>query len=93
MGNDIAVPSPMLGTWKKHRQNAVFSGETRVPGNAEPISPRVAASLREPMLGQINETQNGREEGNPSGRSIGQMVRWHHPGEDPDLLPRVTNIG
>jgi len=32
-------------------------------------------SLGEPML------LRGPEEGCPSGRTIGWMVRWHHPGE------------
>ena len=44
-------------------------------GKTEPIYPRVVASLGEPML------LRGPEEGCPSGRTIGQMVRWHHPGE------------
>jgi len=38
-------------------------------------SPRVTASLGEPML------LRGPEEGCPSGRTIGQIVRWHHPGK------------
>ena len=36
---------------------------------------------------------DGPEEGYLSGRSIGQMVRWHHPGEMRTYLPRVTSIG
>ena len=53
MGNNIAVTPhpPMLGRCKKQRQNADYSGKTWVTGKADPISPRVAASLGEPMLG------------------------------------------
>ena len=55
MGNTIAIhpppPHPMLGRWKKQKQNADYSGETWVAGMAELTSPRVAASLGEPMLG------------------------------------------
>jgi len=43
----------------------------------EPNYPRVAASLGEPML------LRGPEEGCPSGRTVGQLVRWDHPGEIP----------
>ena len=34
--------------------------------------------------------KDGPEEMCPSGRTIGQMVRWYHPGRDPDLLQRVA---
>ena len=60
------------------KQNTYYSGKTWVAGEAEPISPRVAASLGEDMLGV---TYGGPEEGCPSGRTKGQMVQWHHPGE------------
>ena len=64
-----------------------YCGKPWVAGKAEPISPRVAASLGEPMLGcNIGWTRRGC----PSGRTIGQMVRWYHPGRDPDLFPRVA---
>ena len=43
----------MLGRCKKQRQNADYSGETWVAGEAEP---RAAAFLGEPMLGVINVT-------------------------------------
>ena len=36
---------------KKQRQNADYSGKTWVAGKAEPISPILAPSLGEPMLG------------------------------------------
>ena len=42
MRNNIAAP--MLGTCKKQRQNADYSGETWVAGNTEPNSPGAAAS-------------------------------------------------
>ena len=51
MGNNIAAPTPMLGRCKKINKKTDYSGETWVAGKAEPISPRVAASLGEPMLG------------------------------------------
>ena len=50
MRNNIAVP-PCWVDVRNKRQNAYHSGETWVAGKAEPISPRVAASLGEPMLG------------------------------------------
>jgi len=65
----------LLGRYRKQKQNTDYGGKTWMAGKTEPISPRVAASLREPML------LRGPEEGCPSGRKIGQMVRWHHPGE------------
>ena len=76
MGNNIAKPFCWVDA--RNKENADYSGKTWVAGKAEPISPRVAASLGEPMPGV---TQDGPEEGCPSGRTIGQMVRWHHPGE------------
>ena len=77
MGNNIATYPPLLlGRYRKQKQNTDYGGKTWVAGKtAEPISPRVAASLGEPML------LRGPEEGCPFGRTIGQMVRWHHPGE------------
>ena len=50
MGNNNADP-PMLGRFEKQIKTLISSGETWVAGKAEPISPRVAASLGEPMLG------------------------------------------
>ena len=72
MGNNIAAPPPPPPL-QETETNADFSGEIWVAGKADPISPRVAASLGEPW--------DGPEEGCPSGRSFGQMVRRHHPGE------------
>jgi len=65
----------LLGRCRKQKQNADYAGKTWVAGKTEPISPRVAASLEEPML------LRGPEQGCPSGRTIGQMVRWHYLGE------------
>ena len=45
MGNN------MLDKCKKQRQNTDYSGKTWVAGKAEPIFPRVAVSLGEPILG------------------------------------------
>ena len=68
MGNNIATPHPLPFCW-------VDAGNRNKTLIMVAISPRVAASLGEPML------LRGPEEGSPSGRTIGQMVRWHHPGE------------
>ena len=71
-------------------KNTDCSGETWVEGKAEPISPRVAASLEEPMLGcNIGWTRKGMPFCEVN-RSDGTMApSWR----DPDLLPRVANIG
>ena len=58
MGNNIAAP-------QETETNPDYSGKTWVVGKAEPISPRVAASLGEPILGGH---KNGPEEGCPSER-------------------------
>jgi len=57
-----------------------------VASKADPISPRIGASLWEPLGCNIGLTK----EGCPSVRTIGQMARWYHPGRDPDLFPRVA---
>jgi len=76
MGDNIATsPLLLLERCRKLKQSTDYGGKTWVAGKTEPISPRVAASLGEPML------LGGPRERCPSGRTIGQMVRWHHPGE------------
>ena len=76
IGNNTASPPPLLlGRCRKQKQNTDYGGKTWVAGKTEPISPRVAASLWDPML------LKGPEEGCLSGRTIVQMVRWHHAGE------------
>ena len=91
MGNNNADPHPppppsMLGRCEK-QMNTDCSGETWVAGKAEPISPRVAASLGEPMLGcNIGWTRRGVPFWEVN-RSDGTMApSWR----DPDLLPRVV---
>ena len=77
----------MLGGHRKTMRKIDYCGKPWVAGKAEPISPRVAASLGEPMLGcNIGWTRRGV----PFWRTIGQMVRWYHPGRDLDLFPRVA---
>ena len=34
--------------------------------------------------------KDGPEEGCPSGKKIGQVAQWYHPGKDPDLFLRVA---
>ena len=70
-------------------QNTDYSGETWVAGKAESISPRVAVSLVEPILGDnIGWTRRGVPFWQVN-RSDGTMApSWR----DPDLLPRVANI-
>ena len=79
MDNNIATPPPPpFFFWVDggHRKkNTCDGGKTWVAGKTEPISPRVAAPLREPML------LRGPEEGCPSRRAIGHLVQWHYPGE------------
>ena len=83
MGNKIVA--------RKQKQNTNYNGEIWVAGKAEPISPRVAASLGEPMLGGQKMDQ---KRGCPSGRSIGSDGTLAPPSwRDPDLLRRVANIG
>ena len=85
MGNNIATPPPffLLDRCKKQKQNTDYSGNTWVSGKAEPISPRVAASLGEPMLGWTRRGVPFWE----VNRSDGTMApSWR----DPDLLPRVA---
>ena len=80
--------TPMLGGHKKTMRNIDCCGKPWVAERPEPISPRVAVSLGESMLGcNIGWTT---KEGCPFGRTIGRMVRWYHPGRDPDLFPRVV---
>ena len=64
-----------------------LEGKTWVAGKAEPISPRVAASLGEPMLrGNIGWARRGVPFWEIN-RSDGTMApSWR----DPDLLPRVA---
>ena len=51
---------PMLGGHRKTMRNIDYCGKPWVAGKAEPISPRVAASLGEPMLGcNIGWTRRG----------------------------------
>ena len=57
----------MLVRCRKQKQNTDYGGKTWVAGKTEPIFPRVAASLGEPML------LRGPEEGRPSVRTIGQI--------------------
>ena len=58
MGNNIAVRPCWVDA--RNEQNTDYSGETWVAGKAEPISPRVAVSLGEPMLGcNIGWTRRG----------------------------------
>ena len=85
----IYPPPPHAGWTQENNEKKIdCCGKPWMAGKAEPISPIVAASLGEPMLGTV--TEDGPEEGCPSGRTIDKMVRWYHPGRDPDLLPRVT---
>ena len=76
-------PTPILGRCKKRKkQNTDCGGETWVAGKAEPTSPRVAASLGEPMLGcNIGWTRRGvpiwevnRSDGTMAPAT---MVRWY----------------
>ena len=51
---------PMLGGHRKTMRKIDYCGKPWVAGKAEPISPRVAASLGEPMLGcNIGWTRRG----------------------------------
>ena len=85
MGNNNLDP-PMLGRCEK-QINTDCSGETWVAGKAETISPRVAASLGESMLGcNIGWTRRGVPFWEVN-RSDGTMApSWR----DLDLLPRVV---
>ena len=77
----------MLCRCEKQIKNTDCSGETWVAGKAERISPRVAASLGEPMLGcNIGWTRRGVPfwEVNRSDGTVAPSWR------DPDLLPRVA---
>ena len=60
-GGDIGLyPPPMLGGHRKTMRKIDYCGKAWVAGKAEPISPRVAASLGEPMLGcNIGWTRRG----------------------------------
>ena len=49
MGNNIATPLCWVDA--RNKKNTDYSGKTWVAGKAQPISPKVAASLGEPMLG------------------------------------------
>ena len=86
MGKNNADP-PMLGRCDNQIKNTDCSGETWVAGKTEPITPRVAASLGEPMLGcNIGWTRRGVPFWGVN-RSDGTMApSWR----DPDLLPRVA---
>jgi len=64
MGDNIATPLLLLHRCRKLKQSTDYGGKTWVAGKTEPISPRVAASLGEPML------LRGPEEGCPSGRTV-----------------------
>ena len=72
---------------RKQREVTDCCGKLWVAGKVEPISPKEEASLGEPMLRCIIEWTR---RGCPSGRTIGRMKRWYHPGRDPDLFPRVA---
>ena len=80
-------PLPMLGRCENQLNNTDCSGETWVAGKAERISPTVAASLEEPMLGcNIGWTRRGAPFWKVN-RSDGTMVpSWRYP----DLLPWVA---
>ena len=68
-------------------KNTDYSGETRVAGKSEPISPRVAASLGEPMLGcNIGWTRRGVPFWEVNTSDSTMTPSWR----DPDLLPRVA---
>ena len=51
MGNNIATPLCWVDAKNRNKTLIIYSGKTWVSRKAEPISPRVAASLWEPMLG------------------------------------------
>ena len=52
--------TPMLGGHRKTMRKIDYCGKTWVAGKTEPISPRVAAYLGEPMLGcNIGCTRRG----------------------------------
>ena len=65
----------MLGVDPRTNKNNDCSGETWVAGKAEPISPRVAASLGGPMLGcnigwtrrEVPFWEVNRSDGTPNG--------------------------
>ena len=78
---------PMLSRCENQIKNTDCSGETWVAGKTEPITPRVAASLGEPMLGcNIGWTRRVVPFWEVN-RSDGTMApSWR----DPDLLPRVA---
>ena len=81
-------PAPMLVRCEK-QINTDCSGETWVAGKAEPISPRVAASLGEPMsrcTPGIEWTRRGVPFWEVN-RSDGTMAPYWR---DPDLLQRVV---
>ena len=76
MANNIATPPPFF--CRNRNKTLIIVANTWVARKAEPTSPRVAASQGEPMLGaNIGWTRRGV----PFWEEIGQMVRWHHPGE------------
>ena len=83
-GQNIVAPHCWVDA--RNKQNTDYSGKTWVAGKAEPISPRVAASLGEPMLGgNTGWTRRGVPFWEDN-RSDGTMAPWR----DPDLFPRVA---